>query len=307
MLEFIVTPIAKFDFSAVRADSLVKVGEKDEKRKAENVITVCENGKTWRNYIFWDKGPEKLLIKALALIRKVQAPVQADPGEYKAAMIALVNCLWIVNHKNTDKQNSKLAGLSSLSTCCLDNPACLARMKDKDSVCSHCYAAAQQRRNFGLTQRNLINGLILRNVGIPVWAWQCGLACVMFDKHFFRIESFGDTASIMQVCNYLTFIKAFPAVQFAAWTKNVNQWFNAMDCIGKPENLSFVTSSYRMNETDEYQDSRVNHTFTVYDHNFAENNDIHINCGGRSCMECIIKHQGCYYTDTARIISELVK
>lgn len=304
MLTVTKTPIAKFNENAVFGH-VVRVG-RDEKRKAENVITVFD-GREYIHYVMFHKGLENLLYSVCTMIAKLINSPMVEPGEYKALMIALVNALWIVDHKSTATRHSKLDGIKSLSTCCMNNRFCLARMKDKDSICSHCYAATQQSIQFGLTEHNIINGVILQNVGIPMWAWQSALAGKLYGEKVFRIESFGDIANMMQACNYITLAKAFPQINFAAWSKNVAMWLAAFDTIGKPGNLSFVSSSYRVNEKDKYSDNRINHSFTVYDKDTIAEKRIAINCGGRRCMDCIINHVGCYFTDTAAEIREELK
>lgn len=219
----------------------------------------------------------------------------------------LVKAIWLVFHHDTDNANSKLAGIKSISTCCLDNKYCIERMKDPTSICSHCYAATQQSRNYGLTDHNIINGLILRNVIIPVDIFKA--LDLFFDK-FVRIEGFGDVENITQAINYIHIMKAFPQANFGVWTKNDSIWYKAFEIEGKPENCSFVVSSNHVNETiaikPQFQ-SFVNHVFTVYDKETVNNKDVEINCGGRKCMECLKAGKNCYYKDTVFHIKELLK
>ena len=221
-------------------------------------------------------------------------------------MLYLLSVLWIVEHKDTDTANSKLAGIKSLSTCCLDNRFCLFRMQDSNSICSHCYAATQQSRQHGLTDHNLINGVILRNVLFPVETLK---TLPLWNEKFFRIESFGDVENVTQARNYIRLAKAFPAVKVAAWTKNHNIWKKAFKLEGgRPANLSFVISSCFVNvemEIPEDMENDVNHVFTVYDKEGAKR--VKINCGGRKCMECLKAHKNCYFTDTEKQIKEELK
>lgn len=300
---FTKTPIAVFNEKTVNGN-VVRVGT-DEKRKAGNVVTVFD-GKTETHYIMFHKGLEKILLAVCMLLADLLNG-NAQGNVYKRYMVSLVKHIWLVHHKNGKKRKSKLAGIISLSTCCLNNPFCLARMRDKTSICAHCFAATQQSIQYGLTEHNIINGLILQNIGIPEWAWQAAYGKVLVNQKEFRIESFGDTANMIQACNYLTFCKAFPHMNIAAWTKNVNIWLHAMDIMGKPANLSFVTSSYKVNKKDIYTDKRIDHSFTVYDKKTIAEKHIDINCGGRSCMGCIEKHVGCYFPDTERDIREELK
>lgn len=225
----------------------------------------------------------------------------ADPD---MAMLTLASFLWIVEHKDTDTANSKLAGIKSLSTCCLDNKFCLFRMQDSNSICSHCYAATQQERQHGLTDHNIINGVILRNVLFPVSVL---VTLPLWNEKFFRIESFGDVENVTQARNYIRLAKAFPFTSFAAWTKNYNVWKKAFEEEGgKPENLSFIISSCYVNvEADipEGLQGVVNHVFTVYE----KGENVSINCGGRKCMECLKAHKNCYFTDTEKDIRETLK
>ena len=79
---------------------------------------------------------------------------------------------------------------------------------------------------------------------------------------------------------------------------------------GKPENLSFIVSSNKVNQAELYHKktfSDVNHIFTVYDKDYIRENNIDINCGGRACLDCIKKHKACYFTDTELEIREQLK
>ncbi len=100
---------------------------------------------------------------AKRMMNVINAMNNDDP--YTAAILA-VNALYVVNHRDTDSSASKLAGLDSISTSCLHNPICLARMKT-DSICKACYAGTQQARQHGLDDNNALNGYILQRVLIP--------------------------------------------------------------------------------------------------------------------------------------------
>lgn len=219
----------------------------------------------------------------------------------------LVKTIWIVFHHDTENANSKLAGIKSISTCCLDNKFCLARMKDPESICSHCYASTQQSRNYGLTDHNTINGLILRNVIIPIDIFKT--LDLFFDK-FARIESFGDVENVTQAINYIHIMKAFPETSFGVWTKNETIWEKAFETEGKPENCSFIVSSNKVNDTVNIKPELkkfVDHVFTVYDKETVNENNVNINCGGRKCMECLKAGKNCYFRNTAFNIKELLK
>ena len=117
---------------------------------------------------------------------------------------------------------------------------------------------------------------------------------------YLRIESFGDVANVIQARNYIRIIKAFPEKRCAIWTKNIAIWDTAFKAEGgKPKNTTFVLSSPYMNKpvsrTILENFPFIDHVFTVYDKKYAKQHNIKINCGGRKCMECIIKKINCYY------------
>ncbi|MBR5087960.1 MAG: hypothetical protein IK093_00885, partial [Ruminiclostridium sp.] len=51
----------------------------------------------------------------------------------------------------------------------------------------------------------------------------------------------------------------------------------------------------------------IDHVFTVYTKKYAKENGIKINCGGKKCMECILKKINCYFRNTEFYINELKK
>ena len=74
----------------------------------------------------------------------------------------------------------------------------------------------------------------------------------------------------------------------------------------KPENLSLVVSSLKMNEAIKLDMERywfVDHIFTVYDKNYIKANNVDINCGAKSCLRC----QTCYHRGTEFYVNEKLK
>lgn len=207
----------------------------------------------------------------------------------------------------SDYMSGKMEGIPSISTSCLDNPICIERMKNGESVCMHCFAAALLecrknvregvKRNFDLLNKEVLPLEYLprfRNVSIV------------------RIESFGDVASVTQALNYINICKVNPDITFAAWTKNANIWNEAIKRAGKPENLSMVYSSFKLNipaNPEEYftkdGENHFDHIFTVFDKATADfYGDGFINCGARDCATC----RRCYRKDPQKFnIKEQLK
>lgn len=282
---------------------------KDEKRRNDEIIHV-ELPYTFGNYCLFYVGDNNILKNALETMEYLFNH-ETDISERQKSELfkRLVNSLHIVHHKSTKGRKSKLDGINSLSTACLDNAFCLERIANKDSICAHCYSATQQKQQLALQDRNTINGIILRNIIIPMKYWKKYFDPTDLSKYF-RIESFGDVQNKIQAINYINFMLAFPRVHFAAWTKNPGIWHFAFIETEKPKNLSFVISSLKLNVPQLHTMktfSWINHVFTVYDENTIKAENISINCGGRRCMDCIKRRCGCYFRDTDTIINEKLK
>jgi len=249
-------------------------------------------------YEFFCKTTAKLFSIVFAILNAI-----ADPFSVSGKQAAgLVSCLWIVNH-----YKRKLEGISSISSSVHDNCKCAAWRKVKDCICQLCYAFNQQAYQTGLKEHNIINGLILRNVLLPVKAFKA--LTIVFP--YLRIESFGDVANVIQARNYIRIIKAFPRKRCAIWSKNLEIWKQAIDAEGKPDNTTFVFSSPYLNKqvsrTILERYSFIDHIFTVYTKKYAKEHNITINCGGRKCLECIRKKINCYFRNDTLYINELEK
>ena len=237
-------------------------------------------------YTFFCKSVAKLFAVVVAILAKIADPV-SDIDKLSAS--ALVSCLWIVNHND-----NKLEGISSISSSVCDNLFCACRQKIKDCICSACYAFNQQSYQTGLKEHNILNGLILRNILLPVVAFKA----LRIVYPYLRIESFGDVANIIQARNYLRIIKAFPRKRCAIWSKNIMIWARAIELEGKPVNTTYVHSSSKVNVPDNIDLNKysfVDHIFTVYDKKYIREHNVVINCGGRKCLECIKRKINCYF------------
>lgn len=204
--------------------------------------------------------------------------------------------LWMTNH------TGKMEGINSIGTSCADNPFCIKRRENGDSVCAHCYAATYMKMRPALKERLKVNAEILttrmlENRELP-----------FINSHLFRFESFGDLYNETHLENYIQICLHNPFTQFGLWTKNtwiLDDVFEKKG-IAKPKNMSIVVSSPLLNKQMEIDRKRfwfVDHVFTVYDKKFIETNSICINCGAKSCLRC----QLCYFKNTEFYINEKLK
>lgn len=282
----------------------------DEKRRNKRIIHV-EFPYTMGNYSLFYKGSQEILENAcIAMVELLNNYSVLSEKRKNTLFQILIQSLHTVHHISTNKRKSKLNGINSLSTSCLDNSFCCERMKDETCICSECYSGTQQKQQLALQDRNIINGIILRNIEIPVKAWKKYYSRLDL-SNFFRIESFGDVQNKLQAINYINFMTAFPRVHFGVWSKNTGIWYFAMQEKGKPQNMVYNVSSEKINKPNTHTEKtfgNVDHVFTVYDKKFIKENNIAITCGGRECMgDCIRKHKGCYFRGTEKNVNEELK
>ena len=202
----------------------------------------------------------------------------------------------------TTQHTGKMRGIDSIGTSCANNPHCIKRRQNGESVCAHCYANTYMKMRKALRQHlednaNIFTSRILSRNEIPVT-----------NAFVYRFEAFGDLWNATQLCNYILICEVNTYTNFALWTKNVwilEEVFNEYN-IAKPKNLSIVVSSPLLNKPMEIDRAKlwfVDHVFTVYDKKYAKENAVPINCGAKNCLGC----QACYRKDTDFHISELLK
>ena len=210
--------------------------------------------------------------------------------------MAMNGAIWMTKHEG------KMEGIDSIGTTCANNPFCIERRKNGDSVCAHCYAATYMKMRPTLKKRLTENEKILTTRLLD------GREIPVTNANVFRLESFGDLYNTTHLANYVLICERNPYTKFGLWTKNVwvlDELFNK-NGVKKPDNLSIVVSSPMMNvqvDMDMNQYWFVDHVFTVYDKQFIEDNNVRINCGAKSCLGC----QLCYHRDTEFYVREQLK
>ena len=210
--------------------------------------------------------------------------------------MAMNGILWMTEH------SGKMKGINSIGTSCANNPHCIKRRENGESICSKCYAATYMKMRKKLKEHleenaNVLTTRLLKENEIPVT-----------NANVFRFESFGDLYNATHLANYVLICERNPFTRFALWTKNtwiLDELFNA-NGIKKPDNLSIIVSSPMLNKQMELDREKfwfVDHVFTVYDKKFIAENDVDINCGAKNCLGC----QLCYHRDTDFYVREKLK
>ena len=202
----------------------------------------------------------------------------------------------------SDNMTAKMFGFPSISTSVALNPICQARAKDKDSICSHCFAMSTVARYTALGRNLAHNTDVLTKEILPLESLpKFNRATVMC-----RFESFGDLNNATQVINYFNICKVNPHINFALWSKNPKLIALALESVEKPENITIIYSSPKLNECASDIFARyafIDKVFTVYDSKTIEEQNININCGARSCASCGL----CYFDKTIKFVSEKLK
>lgn len=189
----------------------------------------------------------------------------------------------------------KMAGIQSVSSNVLTNKFCQARRLVPGSVCQQCYAETLSKCRTNLSKKLARNTGRLTSHALADWE------IPHFKTKYGRIESFGDTQSVLHACNYLRIIKANPNTQFGIWSKNIDHWREAFEILGKPENCTFVYSSQIIGLRSHVPENCawfVDHVFTVW---YPESHPT--NCAGIQCMSCL----KCYREDSEFYIDEILR
>ena len=235
--------------------------------------------------------------KLNAIIEKVEKGDALKAGDIITLAAAVVNMI-------TTAMTGKMNGLWSLSTSTLLNPQCAKNAAVIGSICSKCYARTLLKMRKSLREKLEINTRILTAVIIP---FEC---LPIINNLYFRFEAFGDLMTAIQVVNYFNICKKNPAVSFALWTKNPHLIQAAIDTykIEKPANLNIIYSPLFMNVNNGKNIMKkypfIDKVFTVYTLDYIQSNpDVKINCGGRSCINCL----NCYKKGGNVFINEMLK
>lgn len=244
--------------------------------------------------------PENVKL-AKAAVEKLAAGKRINIFEFEA----LTGIMF--SHNMGDKMKDILA----LSTNCLFNARCLERMANGDSVCSKCYAAAQQLYKRGIIENTSYNTIALNEKVIDA-----ALIPDLSEYQELRIEAFGDTGSWIAAANYMNIARENPTVNVTAWTKNPDHYAMAIKKgYSKPENFTLIYSSPELNNPAPVKSywhdipELIDHVFTVFTWDYITENgkeESFINCGGRNCKTC----QLCYkYGKSCKryFINELLK
>lgn len=191
----------------------------------------------------------------------------------------------------SNNMRGKMDGITAINT--LPTSRCAKRMRDKNSICAHCYAKQSLRYPSAL-KAYTNNAKLLRtdkNVSLPD---------LFISSQWIRFNAIGELENETELLNFYRIAKANPYKRFSLWTKE-KEIIHKAGIKNKPKNLQLIYSSNKLNEREEipYGFSKV---FTVYTSEFAERNKIKIHCK-QNCRECGL----CYAKNRIKYVNELKK
>jgi len=202
----------------------------------------------------------------------------------------------------TSKHTNKMEDMMSLNTSTVKNPFCIKAGKT-DTICKICYARNLEKfygHGVGHIPSYVKNGKIL-STKLLSNEELISIIRKFKDKDIIRFHAYGELINIVHLYNYLNIARKSPDKIFALWSKRVDLIKNIKDI--KPKNLITIYSTPRIDVMKPIIPDGFDKVFSVYSRNFAKENKIKINCGGKKCNIC----RSCYKINGTKYINELIK
>lgn len=180
----------------------------------------------------------------------------------------------------TKRMRGKLEGFWSINTNPLTNSFCQKMAEEDRNICSKCYSNrmlrsflqsaydAWDKNGIELSQEDIDPPIILHR--------------------FVRLHSHGELINKKHYKNFIKIAEKNPKTIFALWTKRKN----IIKKYNHPNNMILIYSDPIINGNNKLPKG-FDKVFTVYEKDYAEKNNIDINCGGKKCKNCLL----CYESD----------
>ena len=189
--------------------------------------------------------------------------------------------------------SGKMTGIQSINTSTINNDFC-SKMRATDSVCSKCYAARYESFRKPLHDALVRNSKTLSESILPL------SELPFFNSNIVRFDSFGELINERHLKNLSNIARKNNHAIFTLWTKQQKLARDTFKSFEKPENLILIYSSPKIN-LEAKKPAYFDKVFTVYDKKTAQ--DISINCGSKSCINCRI----CYSHNNIESVREILK
>ena len=182
-----------------------------------------------------------------------------------------------MNQLAWSKMSGKMEGIPALNTDTTTNKFCIAKSKDKNSICSECYSwnmLTTFRKN--AVPRFQLNSKILSERVLDFNELPRPSSNVA------RFNAHGELINANHIQNIVNFALFYPKVTFTLWTKKkgfIQSFFNKCE---KPKNLLLIYSNEAVGIVYKEVPAHFDKVFNVVE-NFS--NDV--NCDGK-CLDCMM-------------------
>jgi len=209
-------------------------------------------------------------------------------------------------YQSSYHDDGKIEGITSCDSSCNGCGFCQnmleAASKDITIICGFCYDEAQERYKIHARNRHSLNLLIMMTVEFTEEELK---RIPMTDLG--RVNSSGETPNVTYARNMIKVVYANPYTDFGYWAKNTSPVIQAIDELGKPDNLKLIQSSIHIGKPAKLA-KHFDYTFTVYPDEATTEAAIRNGsspCNGMKCKSCGFK---CYKgTHTGTDIAELLR
>ena len=195
---------------------------------------------------------------------------------------------------HVSKGSGKMEGIFSINTSTTNNKFCQQMAKTSD-ICKGCYALRNEKM-----RPNLVKALE-RNEELFT---QKDFIPEEIPFKVIRFHSFGELINRTHWNNIVKLVLVNPSTRFSLWTKRVNiihAFLNEGGII--PSNLTLIYSNPSLNSERKTPPKGFHKVFNVFESKFIKDNGIDINCGGKSCKDCMI----CYSDSKVVVVNEKKK
>jgi len=197
--------------------------------------------------------------------------------------------------KISEKMQGKMTDFHTLNVSPLDIMFCEGMSRNPASVCHHCYSRktlrtyAQQARKPWKENGRILSSRILTKDELPTTK-----------KKYFRIHSHGELINDKHYFNLLEFIRNNPWCTFLLPTKRIDiiRKYGKMGVKNLVLSYSEPLLNHPVKKLPKYFDRR----FSVFTKEYAEENNIDINCHGKRCIDCLQCYKG-----NLKFVNELLK
>lgn len=202
--------------------------------------------------------------------------------------------------------DGKIEGFSSCDSSCHGCEFCQKMMKvaekDPTLICGYCYDHAQENRWINTRNRHGLNLLIMSATDYT----EDELSRLSLTE-FTRINSSGETPNDIFARNNFRIANTKKWAHFGYWAKNKAPVLQAVDDLGKPDNLKLIQSSVHIGKADK-KEKYFDYVFTVYPDEETTLAAIKAGaspCNGKKCITCGRK---CYLgTHKSNHIAEVLR